>query len=640
MKISAISIENFRSFESAHIEIGNYTSLLGPNGSGKSNILQAANLFFGDSDSTQSAQITEQDFYMRNTDQPIEITLTFMELSPEAKEDFKDYVRQDQLVVSAIANFNKSTGRAEIKQFGQRLGMQEFAGFFKALGDGVRVPDLRDIYTKIKENYSELPAASTKDAMVSALREYEAARPEACSLMLSEDQFYGISKARNLLEKYLQWIYVPAVKDISTEQLEGRNTALGKLLARTVRAKISFSDDINVLLGQAREGYKDLLAHSQNSLNEVSESLRARLAEWYTPDVLLRLEWSRDPDKSIKIEEPFAEIVAGEGAFEGKLSQFGHGLQRAYLLALLQELSGSDDSNGPRMILACEEPELYQHPPQARHLFNVLQKLSQLNSQIIVTTHSPYFVSGQKFEDIRLIRKEQSCSGVGCIKAEDLTEFIASTCGDRPDDPTGLLAKIHQALQPTLSEMFFTPRLILVEGLEDVAHITTYLNLLGCWDKFRELGCHIVPANGKSAMIKPLAIARRLSIPTFIIVDGDKDKCTRDDRTIMHKKENIAILRLCGCEEPEPFPEEPLWGRDFVMWATDIQQTVKKDMGNAKYDEYSQKADAAFGHIGNMEKNTLHIAALLNMAWEDNVKSSSLIALSEKLIAFGKEART
>src|SRR5256885_48119 len=32
---------------------------------------------------------------------------------------------------------------------------------------------------------------------------------------------------------------------------------------------------------------------------------------------------------------------------------------------LLQKLSGSDDSGGPRLILSCEEPELYQHPPQA-----------------------------------------------------------------------------------------------------------------------------------------------------------------------------------------------------------------------------------------------------------------------------------
>jgi hypothetical protein len=30
----------------------------------------------------------------------------------------------------------------------------------------------------------------------------------------------------------------------------------------------------------------------------------------------------------------------------------------------------------------------------------------------------------------------------------------------------GALAKIHQVLQPSLSEMFFTPKLVLVEGLE------------------------------------------------------------------------------------------------------------------------------------------------------------------------------
>ena len=50
--------------------------------------------------------------------------------------------------------------------------------------------------------------------------------------------------------------------------------------------------------------------------------------------------------------------------------------------------------------------ELYQHPPQAHHLSSVLQKLSSSNSQVIVCTHSPYFVSGRGFEDVRILRQE------------------------------------------------------------------------------------------------------------------------------------------------------------------------------------------------------------------------------------------
>ena len=85
------------------------------------------------------------------------------------------------------------------------------------------------------------------------------------------------------------------------------------------------------------------------------------------PDARLRLQWKQDPDRSVRVEEPWAHILAGEGDFEGELARFGHGLQRSYLLALLQELAGASNESGPTLILACEEPELYQHPPQARH---------------------------------------------------------------------------------------------------------------------------------------------------------------------------------------------------------------------------------------------------------------------------------
>ena len=130
------------------------------------------------------------------------------------------------------------------------------------------------------------------------------------------------------------------------------------------------------------------------------------MTEWAHPKAFLQLQWSQDTDKSDRVEEPFARIIAGEGDFQGKLARFGHGLQRSYLLALLPELSGTDDPTGPRLILGCEEPELYQHPPQARHLAAVLQKLSRGNSQVIVSTHHPVFVSGEGFENVRMVRHD------------------------------------------------------------------------------------------------------------------------------------------------------------------------------------------------------------------------------------------
>ena len=91
------------------------------------------------------------------------------------------------------------------------------------------MPELRALYNGLRETYTDLPAPGTKEAMATALREFEAARPDECVLIPSEDQFYGFSKGVNRLARHVQWVYVPAVKDATTEQVEARNSALGKL---------------------------------------------------------------------------------------------------------------------------------------------------------------------------------------------------------------------------------------------------------------------------------------------------------------------------------------------------------------------------------------------------------------------------
>src|SRR5690606_7251213 len=109
--------------------------------------------------------------------------------------------------------------------------------------------------------------------------------------------------------------------------------------------------------------------------------------------------------KSVAIQSPVVGIKRGEGEFRGSLSRMGHGLQSSYLLTLLQGLAASDAPDAPTLILGCEEPELYQHPPQARHLADVLVELSESNNQILVTTHSPMFVNGDGFENVCVVRR-------------------------------------------------------------------------------------------------------------------------------------------------------------------------------------------------------------------------------------------
>lgn len=634
MRIESIRIKNFRAFADETIQLNDYTCLVGANGAGKSTVPCALNVFFRETDdaATDLTELDAEDFHRKNTDEPVIITVTFADLNTEAQEEFSDYFRQGKLIVSAIAKFDPVTKKAPVLQYGQRLGMDAFRKYFEALGDGEKVATLKVLYGELQEKH-ELPKALTKDAMTTALREYEAARPEDCAPQLSEDQFYGFSRGGDRLSKFIQWVYVPAVKDASGEQLEARNTALGKLLARTVRAQSDFGDDVTALQVEMTERYQELLEKNQHILGTLSESLRQRLTEWAHPDAKVKLEWRQD-ERSVRVEEPFARLVAGEGEFEGEISRFGHGLQRSYLLALLHVLATTNDESAPRLILGCEEPELYQHPPQARHLASVLQTLSGRNAQVLITTHSPTFVSGEGFENVRMVRKnsETKASAVRHQSFSELAAKIAAATGEVPKRPEGTLAKIHQALQPALNEMFFTSRLILVEGLEDGAYVSAALHLAGKWDAFRSLGGHIVPTNKKSEMLQPMLIAKHLGIPTFAIFDADTDTPDKNGSHAKHKKDNLALLKGAGMGAADSWPAATLWAKGLVMWPSNIGAIVKAEIGEAEWQAFSAKADSLYGQAGNLHKNVLHIGATLSFAWDAGKRSQSLARLCEKIL--------
>lgn len=108
MKLAEIRIKNFRSFEDESIYLDEYTCLVGPNGSGKSTVLQSLNVFFRNTtgSSVNLHLLSDEDFHHKRTEEPIEITLTFEELSADAQEDFKAYYRNGKLVVSAIAEWD------------------------------------------------------------------------------------------------------------------------------------------------------------------------------------------------------------------------------------------------------------------------------------------------------------------------------------------------------------------------------------------------------------------------------------------------------------------------------------------------------------------------------------------------------
>jgi predicted ATP-dependent endonuclease of OLD family len=638
MKISSLRIQNFRAFADETISFIDHTCLVGPNGGGKSTILAALNLLFRySSDATPDLGILEmEDFHHRNTGDPICITAMFTDLSPEAEHDFANYYRHGKLIIMAQAKWNGNA--APVKHYGLRLGIKDFAPFFDAEGNRAKVSELRLHYGKVASSHSLATGARTKVAMIAELRKYEAEHPDQVIPILSGDEFYGLSHGKNLMDKYVEWVFVPAVKDVTTEEFERKTTALGKLLERTVRTKLPFAESINKLRQKVSTEYNSILAAQQSALSNLSQSLQTRLQDWAHPNATVRLEWHSDLSKAIALADPLAKLVAGEGHFEGKLTKFGHGFQRSLLLALLQELATGNQQLGPTLILGCEEPELYQHPPQVRHLASVFQKLASAGSQVILCTHNPHFIQGHECADVRLVRMrgKPAKAIVRDVTEERLAARIETVTGKKRRSIEGVTIKIAQILQANTNEMFFTPVLVLVEGAEDAAYVSAYMALTDRWEDFRRFGCHIVAAAGKTNIVQLLAIAKELEIPTFVVCDGDRDQCEDATKRPKHENDNRAILNLCGLDSSHPVPDATLWQTELVMWEREISKEIADDIGQDRWLRLRDrvKVEQEIVDIANLEKNTIFIGHLLAKAWEEDIRFPTLNKLCAAILEF------
>jgi predicted ATP-dependent endonuclease of OLD family len=191
------------------------------------------------------------------------------------------------------------------------------------------------------------------------------------------------------------------------------------------------------------------------------------------------------------------------------------------------------------------------------------------------------------------------------------------------------MATVEQIMQPSQNELFFCKVPILVEGPEDVAFISTYLNHSGKWTEFRRLGCHFVVCEGKTNMSRPLAIANGLNLPAFVVFDGD---CDREELE-GNRRDNSCLLSLLN-EESEPIVEAPFFGIRSVMWNTRIFNAICSEVGEETWNTAENDARNTYMlQVGIKRKNPVLITATLEKLLNDGVKFDLLDKLCTNLIA-------
>lgn len=652
MIIKSVRVKNFRCIRDETLECEDLTVLVGPNGSGKSTFLRAIELFYA-----LQTKVTEEDFYNKDTAQPIIISIVFGDLTQQELDLYKPYVEGNSLTVEK--EIASPGGRGYERYFGLKMQNLDF--------QEVRAPGTttvkRQAYSQLQQQYPELPNISRADDIEPALADWEQSHPERCQRTQDSGQFFGFEAVGNArLERFTKFFLVPAVRDASEDATEGKGSSLKELMDLVVRQILRQKPELEQFRTDMREQYRELIAEEKvPELPQLADSLTKTL-QTYTPDARVTLEWMIG-EPNIPIPTASASLVEDE--YKGAVSKKGHGLQRAFILTLLQhlaivkltreveehedatELTGDTTEQGkiitttiiPNVVISIEEPELYQHPNRQRHLARVFLQLTESGLeggervQIIYSTHSPLFVGIERFDKIRLFKKEKHVENLPKeTRVKSVTmEQLAERLDEATDSPKGsstatsLRAKLTNLMTLWVNEGFFANVVALVEGESDQCAILQVAKQIGI--DFEKVGISVVPVRAKTSLDRPYLIFTELGIPTYMVFDCDKNN--KEDRT------NKLLLKLCGCPEEE-LPKTTVKD-NMACFEDNLETILKAEIGEELYNQLLEQYTHEFGYSTKRgEGKPLVTSKIVEEVYKRGKKIETLENIVNSIVALKK----
>jgi len=651
MIIESVHVKSYRSVFDEVLECEMLTALVGANGSGKSTFLRALDLFY-----SPSPKVDLEDFYNRDTSAEIVVAITFKDLSAEAKTFFSSYLQGQRLTVERVLKLQD--GKLEARYHGSSLQCPEFQKIRAGFEIKDRGKTAKDAYESVRANadFSSLSAWTNLGAVATSLKEWEASHPDKCTRQRDDGQFFGFKEVgQGYLGRFTKFLFIPAVRDAASDAAEGRGSVFSDLMDLVVRSVLANKEAIKKLKEDTQKNYENILDPTRlTELTGLSADMTKTL-KLFVPDSSVELLWL--PLEEVNIPLPKADVKLVEDGFKASVVRTGHGLQRAFILTVLQHLAFaqtlgtqiSEKTDGtetsalvkslPHLVLAIEEPELYQHPSRQRHLAKILLQLSSgrtpgvaETTQIIYGTHSPLFVGIDRIEQIRLLRKSANGNGKPKVtrvirtRLDEVAESIWLADGSPGVKYSGatLLPRLFSIMTPWMSEGFYADVAVLVEGEDDRAAILGTASFMG--KDLESSGFSVIPCGGKTSLDRPATIFSKLGIPIYLLWDGDQG--VKDAKP----QDNHRLLRLLG----EPVTDWPNFiGARCACFAQNLEATLRLEIGPEDFDKWVSESQAEFtiSKRAFALKNPMVVASVLKKAHEQGKESKSLRTICEKIVA-------
>lgn len=523
MRIATVTIDNFRSIKTVTCSFDAVTTFIGPNGAGKSTVLRALEWFFNGN----KGALDQQDVHADATENLIRVRVDFEGLT-DADHSALGQKYGGPEVTSFTVWKTWSDGIEKITA--RALAYSPF----EAIRAAASATEKRRLFKDLRESDTALglPTAGNAAQVDIAMDQLERQHPDRLTAAeVSDTHFFGFNSQGKLADLF-DYVFVSADLRAEAETSDSRDATLGRILQHALD-RASLNSEVEELTAGYARSY-DILTqqHLSPQLKMISTKISEQVAE-YSPgrEVILS---ARAP--AVKPQLPRIEATVTDGWISTPIGQQGHGLQRTLLLSaltVLSRLTRADEGAG-QMLLAIEEPELFQHPTQARAFASVLRSLAnnaQSSVQIAYATHSPHFVEPLHFDQIRRVTSiklvKSKCAATR-ITSASIDDVVADLRGFL--DAKNIQRRFSQTCLKCLPEALFAEAAILVEGDEDAAV------LQGLGDHPNDLalqGIAVTPVSGKSNMLLPFAILKRLGINTLMVADNDsgcRDRMLKNGR--------------------------------------------------------------------------------------------------------------